>query len=138
MWTYKDVEIHNHTDLLDGCTDFVYIIHYDSGELYIGKKCLRAVRKKKPTKAMLAKRKNYSRKEMTDLPFVDYKGSHEGAEDLVITQKKILYQCSTKKAATYLEAALLFHHDAIFDPIYLNKNISGVHFDNSLDGLLED
>ena len=137
MWTYKGEEIHAHADLLDGCSDFVYLISYSSGELYIGKKTIRSIRKKKPTKAMLAKRKNYSRKEMTDLPFVNYVGSHEGAEGLEVESKEILYQCSTKKAATYLEAALLFHHDAVFDPSYLNKNISGVHFDNSLDGLLE-
>jgi hypothetical protein len=56
---------------------------------------------------------------------------------LEIFKKEILYQCSTKKAATYLEAALLFHYDAIFDPKYLNSNISGTFYDNSLDGLIE-
>ena len=54
-----------------------------------------------------------------------------------IEEKEILYQCSSKKAATYLESGLLFHYDAIFDPDYLNKNIGGTLFENSLDGLLD-
>lgn len=135
MWLYKGEEILSHADLLPGCTDFVYQIEYATGQLYIGKKTVRSIRKKKPTKAQLKQRKNYSRKEMTDLPFVKYEGSH--GEDLEITKKEILYQCSTKKSATYIEAALLFYFHAIFDPKYLNQNISGVYFDTSLDGLLE-
>lgn len=137
MWLFNGKEIYCHDDLIPECTDFVYMIHYANGQKYIGKKNVQSVRKKKPTKKQLKVRKNYSRKEMTKHKFVDYVGSHGTSDDLEIEYKEILYQCSTKKAATYLESALLFHHDAIFDSAYLNENISGVHFDNSLDGLLE-
>lgn len=137
MWLYNDKEIRDHDDLLPECTDFVYMIQYTDGRRYIGKKNVRSMRRKKPTKEQLKIRKNYKRVEMTNHKFIHYAGSHSQASELEIEWKKILYQCSTKKAATYLETALLYHHDAIFDPAYLNENISGTQFDNSLDGLLE-
>lgn len=137
MWLFDYKEIFTHADLLPGCTDFVYRINYNNGQTYIGKKTVRSIRRLKPTKAQLAQRKNYVRKELIELPFINYEGSHTLAADLTIDAKQILYQCNTKKAATYLEAALLFHYDALFDPTYLNENISGTFFDNSLDGLLE-
>lgn len=136
MWVYKFKEVNGHADLLPECTDFVYLIEYTNGQQYIGKKCVRSVRKKKPTKAQLKIRKNYSRRELTDLPFVKYEGSHDN-EGLEIQRKEILYQCKTKKAATYIETALLFEHNAVLVDTFLNKNIAGVHFDNSLDGLLD-
>ncbi len=136
MWVYKGKDIHDHSDLLEACTDFVYIITYTNGLMYIGKKTVRSVRRLKPTKAQLKIRSNYVRKKMVDLPFLKYEGSHD-VEDLEILKKEILYQCSTKKAATYLETGMLFHYDCIFDNSYINKNIAGTHFDNSLDGLLE-
>jgi len=132
MWIYKGKEILCHDDLLSKCTDFVYMIEYTNGQKYIGKKCIASKRKKPPLKG-----KKRCRRIMTRLPFVKYEGSHETTSGLTIKVKEILYQCSTKKAATYLEAALMFHHDAIFDPLYLNENISGTFYDNSLDGLLE-
>lgn len=135
-WIYEDKEVKSHEDLHPDCTDFVYQITYEDGRKYIGKKRVRSIRRKKPTKAQLAIRKNYARKEMTNLPFLKYEGSHD-IEGLVITKKEILYQCSTAKAATYIESALLFELDAIFTDEYLNKNIAGVHFDNDLNGLIK-
>ncbi len=132
MWIYKGSSVTTHDDLLPGCTNFVYIILYANDKLYIGMKTVRSIRKKPPLKG-----KKRSRRVDTKLPFVNYEGSSELTEGLEIVKKEIVYQCSTKKAATYLERALLFHHDAIFDPMYLNKNIGGTLFDNDLDGLLE-
>lgn len=137
MWIYRGKEIHSHDDLLPECTDFVYKITYTSGVMYVGKKAVRSIRRLKPTKAQLKIRKNYVRKEMKNLPFIEYEGSH-GVDGLEVERKEILYQCSTRKASTYLESALLFHHDAIFDPMFLNLNIGGAFFDNDLDGLLDD
>lgn len=134
---FKGKEVHCHDDLLPGCTNFVYMIEYTNGQKYIGKKTVQSIRRLKPTKAQLKIRKNYVRKEKVKLKFVNYEGSHGTSDDLLISVKEILYQCSTKKAATYLEAALMFHHNAIFSTEYLNDNISGTFFDNSLDGLLE-
>lgn len=136
MWTYEGLPIRDHSDLLEGCTDIVYVINYTNGQKYIGKKTVRSIRRLKPTKAMLAKRKNYVRKELKDLPFIDYEGSSELTSELTIKSKEILYQTKTKKAATYLESAELFATDAIFENEYVNKNIQGRFFDNDLIGLL--
>ena len=135
-WTFEDKEVKSHEDLHPDCTDFVYLITYEDGRKYIGKKRVRSIRRKKPTKAQLAVRKNYARKEMTNLPFVNYEGSHD-VTGLVVKTKEILYQCSTAKAATYLESALLFEHDAIFRDDFVNKSIGGVYFDNDLNGLIK-
>jgi len=132
MWTYNDKPVNGHEDLLPGCTDFVYMITYEDGRKYIGKKAVRAMRKYPPLKG-----KKRARRKLKDLPFMNYIGSCEEAKDLVISSKEILYQCGARKAATYLEMALLVYHDAIFSDEYLNENISGTFYRNSLDGLLE-
>jgi len=138
MWLYNYKEIHSHEDLLPECTDIVYLIEYTNGKRYIGMKRVRAVRRLKPTKKQLATRKNYVRKEQVDLPFIDYEGSHKIKDCPEISRKEIIHQCSSKRTATYLEAGCLFEADAIFNPEYLNENISGKFFDNALEGLLED
>jgi hypothetical protein len=66
-----------------------------------------------------------------------YKGSSAETLDRVPVRKEILYQCSNKKTSTYIEAALLFEVNAIFNDDYLNKNIQGCFFDNDLDGLIK-
>jgi len=137
-WIYEDKEVHGHEDLDPLCTDFVYIIHYTNGQAYIGKKRVRAERRLKPTKAQLAIRKNYVRKEVKDLPFVNYEGSCKETGCLEIASKEIVYQCSAKQTASYLEMYLLVTENALFDPLYLNANVSGTYFNNCLDGLIED
>ena len=42
MWHYKDKKIESHEDLHPECTDFVYLITYESGKMYIGKKTVRS------------------------------------------------------------------------------------------------
>lgn len=136
-WTYKDKEILSHDDLPEECTDFVYELKFSDETHYIGKKTVRSMRRLKPTKEQLAKRKNYKRVELKNLPFVRYIGSSAENEGKIIIAKEILYLSSNKKTATYIETALLFGNDVLFTDKYNNKNIGGVFFDNSLDGLIE-
>ncbi len=136
VWLYKGGEIWSHNDLHPKCTDFVYLLHFDDNTFYVGKKTVRSIRRLKPTKEQLAIRKNYVRKEMKDLPFINYVGSSSENEGKVVIKKEILYMSSNKKTASYIEVSELFLRDAIFSEKYTNKNISGVWFDNSLDGLL--
>lgn len=82
-------------------------------------------------------RKEYYETVTTDKKFIAYKGSSELSKELVVKTKEILYQCSNKKAATYIEAALMFEHDVLFTEEYVNENILGSFYNNSLDGLLE-
>jgi hypothetical protein len=133
MWEYHGREINSHDDLHPDCTDIVYCITYEEDRTYIGKKAVRAIRRKPPLKG-----KKRNRLIMTNLPFVKYQGSHNQAEYLTAVKKEILYQCRGRKAATYLECGLLFEHHAIFRDSYINENISGTFFANSLDGLIYD
>jgi hypothetical protein len=132
MWLFNNYEVKSHADLLPECSSIVYIINYVDGRHYYGKKIVRSIRKRPP----LAGKKR-SRRVLVDIPFVNYKGSHELAESLEIKSKVILYQCSTKTAATYLETALLIYNASLFNDECLNSNIGGKFFDNALDGLLE-
>ncbi len=131
-WIYQGRDIRGHNDLFPECTDIVYEIQFESGEKYIGKKAVRAFRLKPPLKG-----KKRKRRVMTNLPFVKYQGSNDLAKELVPLHKIILYQCSSRKTATFLEIDTIFHRNALFDPVYLNDNILGKFFSNSLDGLIE-
>lgn len=136
-WVFKDKKINSHEDLHPDCTDIVYEITYKSGKTYIGKKAVRAMRRVKPTKAQLAVRKNYVRKELKDLPFINYEGSSDNTANEIIVSKEIVHQCSQRRTATYIEAAWLFEVNAIFNDMYLNENIQGCYFDNAMQGYLE-
>ena len=130
-------EVTSHEDLLTGCTDFVYELCFSDETKYIGKKCVRSMRRLKPTKAQLAIRKNYKRVELKDNPFIKYEGSSDENKGKTLISKTILYQSSNKKSASYIETALLFENQVLFSDEYNNKNISGTYYDNSLDGLIE-
>lgn len=137
MWEYKTKIINSHADLIPACTDIVYLLTYESGKKYIGKKAVRSMRRLKPTKAQLKIRKNYKRVELKELAFINYEGSSLETDGEIVVHKEILYQCSTRKAATYIECAMLFGENAVFEEEYLNLNISGTFFDNDLNGLLD-
>lgn len=132
MWLFNGEEVHSHADLREDCESFVYVIIYENGAKYIGKKAVRSVRKKPP---LAGKKRN--RRVMTNLPFVNYEGSHEyDTEKFVIKHKIILYQCSNKRTSTYIETALLTRYDALFSDEFLNNNIGGTFYDNALNGLI--
>lgn len=133
MWIYKGGAVLSHDDLHPDCTDFVYQITYTTGERYIGKKAVRSMRKYPPLKG-----KKRCRRKLKNLPFLNYQGSHDRAKELQPAKKEILYQCSKRKAATYMEMSLLVQYRAIFHPGYINENIGGTFFRNSLDGLIHD
>lgn len=137
-WIYKGEVIASHDDLPADTSDIVYLLTFTSGHQYIGKKTVRALRKLPPKKSQLALRKNFVRREIVNVPFLKYQGSTDLAVGLLVERKEILYLCSNKKTATYLETALLFQTGAVFSDRYINKNISGKFYDNDLDGLLDE
>ena len=128
-WIYKKSCVMNHDDLHPDCTDFVYQITYTNGQKYIGKKAVRSIRKKPPLKG-----KKRNRRVLTNLPFKDYEGSH-GIEGLEIETKEILYQCSSRKASTFIEAALLFSY-ALFKDEFLNEDILGKFHAKDAEGII--
>lgn len=139
MWYYKNKIIREHNDLPEGTTHIVYRLTFSDSMQYIGYKTVRSERRLKPTKAQLAIRKNYKRVELKDLPFIDYVGSSKENDGKVVTQKEIIYCCSNKRTATYLESKLLFSFGAIEnDSVYTNQNINGKWFSNCLEGLINE
>jgi len=130
-WVYKGRIVENHDDLLPECTDIVYLITYTDGKRYIGKRAVRSMRRKPPLKG-----KKRNRIVLTNLPFQKYVGSHE-SETAEIISREILYQCSGRKTATYIEAAIMFSEDIIFDDGYINENILGRFFKRDLENLLD-
>lgn len=133
MWVYADKEIKSHEDLFAKTTDIVYLITYENGKKYVGKKAVRSWRSIPPLKG-----KKRKRVVLKNLSFIKYEGSHENAEKLKAVKKEILYQCSSRKASTYLECHLQFYYNVLFDDNYLNKNILGKFFDSDLKGLIEE
>lgn len=133
MWTFRDKPINSHDDLHPECTDIVYVVTYTNGRMYIGKKCVRSVRRKPPLKGY-----KRNRRIMTNHKFDNYQGSHAQAKELTAATKEIIFQCSSKKTATYLELELIVQHEAIFLDKFINENLSGTFFKNSLDGLIRD
>ena len=108
-----------------------HILRDEQGNIITSK----ADRKKARARGLKAKAEEYE-EVITNKPFLNYKGSSELTKDLEISAKEIMYQCSNKKTATYLEAMLLFSEDVLFSDLYLNENILGSFYDNSLDGLI--
>ena len=133
MWTFLGNPVESHDDLHPECTDFVYRVTFEDGRMYVGKKAVRAKRKRPPLKG-----KKRCRRVMTDLPFVNYQGSSDEVKDLTPVKKEILYQCRARKAATYLEADYLFDEKALFRDDYINGNIGGTYYSTALDGLIND
>ena len=115
-----------------GGIGFIYRINYTCGKKYIGKKLIRSVVKLKATKAQLAIRKNYVRRELKNKPFAKYEGSSEITDDYIIESKEIIELCSTKIDLTYCETKWLFRVDALFNEEYLNGCIGGAFFKNKI------
>jgi len=137
-WTYKGEEVTSHKDLHESCTSIVYELCFSNETKYIGKLVVRSYRRLKPTKEQLKLRKNYKRVELKDVPFMKYEGSSKENEDLELLSKEILYQTTDKRAATYIETALLFENDVLHNEMFNNKNIGGLYFENVLEGLIDD
>ena len=137
LFKFKGNIVTSHESLPENTTHIVYKLTYSDDTFYIGYKTIRSIVKLKPTKAQLAIRKNYVRKEMKKHNFIDYQGSSSENRGKHLVSKEILHLTSSKRTATYLETKELFNHNAIFNKKCNNKNIAGKWFDNAMDGYIE-
>jgi hypothetical protein len=109
-----------------------HVLRDEDGHVITSKK----KRKEARDRGLKAKAEVYE-KVVTNKPFINYTGSSMGIpSDLKIVDRSIIYQCSNKRTATYLEAKLLFMEDAVVSNKYRNENILGSFFDNALEGLI--
>lgn len=130
IWTYKGVDVFW---LPEEVKYFVYLITYSDGTKYIGQKVVWSEIRLKPLKGMRA---NAKRTKLTESNWLIYSGSSKYNNGKKPTSKEILYLCSNKRTATYLEAKEIMSRGAIENDSYNNKNCLGKFFDNCLDGLI--
>jgi|SaaInlV_100m_DNA_6_1039743.scaffolds.fasta_scaffold19220_2 hypothetical protein len=131
-WVCNGKEMLSHDDFTDDVVGFIYLITYTNGQQYIGKKLIRSIVKLKPTKEQLAIRKNYSRKEMRNKPFVNYVGSHKTDKYMEIQSREMIEICSDKINLTYCEIKWMMKYDVLNNDKYLNGNIAGKFFQGKI------
>ena len=124
-WIYKDKIVKTHSDLPAGTIGFTYIIKYDTGEMYVGKKLTESEVKIKPLVGM---RKNAKRTKIKSHKFDDYEGSSKLTEGKVLVSKEILNTYQDKINLTYGEVEEMIKRDVLRDDRYLNGNCLGKFF----------
>lgn len=154
-WTYKGEII---TELPKAAHGFVYLLSYEGGYKYIGKKDAYSTIEKPAKKSgeireghtrvyhnilrdedgkiivskakcaaarkrgLKATREAYD-KITIESKWREYESSSEEVKNYKLVSKEILEFAPTQRSLTYLEVKYLFVHDAIIDPLFLNKNI---------------
>jgi len=126
-WEYYGEKIN---ELPEEVVGFVYILYYENGQKYIGKKLARTIKTLPPLKGYKRKRK----KEV-ETDWKKYEGSHKIENPPKLIKKEIIALCTNKRTMTYLETKLLFQNSVLETDEFLNSNISGQYFSNCLDGL---
>lgn len=126
-----------------GYVGFVYMIIFDDGKRYIGKKNFWTHRKRNFGKKEIAKledrrKKRYEivtkesnwRSYISSSPDVHAKIEEDGTG----YKKRILRICKTKKQLSYYEEKYLFINGAIEQESYLNGNIARRYYKKDVDG----
>lgn len=157
-WTYNG---YKYNEIGEGYEGFVYLLTFEDGRKYIGKKNFFTY-KVLPALASGLVRINAERiyknlydkvnpkykngkqvKVRTPLDRLareshwrNYEGSIKHSSELPrVIKKEILYLCISKRELTYIEVRELFKVDAIFNTEYINENINGTWFNNVHDKL---
>ena len=104
---------------------FVYLINYEDGTKYIGKKALWTERRLKPRKT---DRVNAKRIKRVESNWSTYNGSSKLTVGKTIKSKYIVKLCKTKTDLTYHETYYLMVNNVLFDDSYLNQNVMGKFF----------
>lgn len=150
MWIYKNKEIKVLSDFPEGTIGFIYLLKYESGMQYIGRKylystvtlpLLKSGKKRVGSKDYISSiiRPRLKKEVITkESDWKDYEGSSDDIPEYdTITSKTILHCCGDKNCVSYLEEKELFCRDAVISNEYYNKSIQKRHYDNSLNGLIE-
>ncbi len=127
MWEYYGEII---DELPEDVVGFVYVIYYEDKRKYIGKKLARTIKTLPPLKGYKRKRK----KEI-ETKWREYEGSHNKENLAPIVKKEIIALCTNKRTMTYVETKLLFLNNVLETNEFINSNISGLYYENCLDGL---
>tara|TARA_R110001592_G_scaffold6330_5_gene34138 strand:- start:45583 stop:45999 length:417 start_codon:yes stop_codon:yes gene_type:complete len=123
MWQYNNKEVNK---LPEDCEAFVYLItNNDNGMKYVGKK----LAKFKTTKPPLKGKKN-KRRGTKESDWRTYWGSNDHLKEDVIVlgedkfTREILYFCTSRGIASYLEAKEQFDREVLLTDDYYNGIIN--------------
>jgi len=127
-WTYRNKEINSIEDFPSSTVGFVYLILFDNGYYYLGRKVLFFNKKRK------VKNKKRKVRYTIESDWKKYVGSSKKVKSLTKENKlkpvkrTILKVCKSLSDLTYYETKYLFQKDAIKKPNYYNENILGKFF----------
>jgi len=118
-WTYKNKKI---TALPDKVEAFVYLITFEDGTKYVGKKNATSTQRKKVPGQLRRK------VVVQESNWRDYLSSSAVVKDKItagdkIKKREIIHMCYSKGEATYMEVVEMILRNVLCDPLYLNKNI---------------
>jgi len=123
-WKYKRKIV---KEVPAGYEAFVYLLVFEDGTKYIGKKAFYSVRR---TKVKGRMRRTVVKKESDWQTYMSssdiVKEKLKNGEKLV--KREILHLCTTRGEATYLEIKEMFLRDVLCHSDYLNLNIMGKLF----------
>ena len=130
MWTYRNRIIKSLEDLPRGkFAGFVYVITYNNGMKYIGRKAFFHKKTRKPLKGKRRKRISY-----VESDWISYQGSCKRIQkelksgQIFAVDKKIIKLCKNKKELSYYETRELFLNRVLEVPGFYNENILGKFF----------
>lgn len=136
-WLYKGKLINGVDEMPDDCMGFVYKITTADGKMYIGKKSLYSVRKrrfgKKESALVTDKRKKLYEMVKKESDWKNYTGSNDELNKIIKLgipyTREILQFAFGKKQLSYLETKQLFLNE-VLEPHtnYYNSNINGTYF----------
>jgi hypothetical protein len=124
-WKYRRKAL---TEIPEGFEAFVYLIEFEDGLKYVGKKNFYSIRRTK------VKGRVRRKVVTTESNWKVYTSSSKEVKEKIkkgtkITKRQILHLCKTKGEATYLEVYEQFIRKVLCpDRGYLNKNILGRFF----------
>lgn len=116
-WIYNDSILES---IPEGAHGFIYLITYEDGTKYIGKKVFYNQRRLKPRKN---DRKNAKRIAIKESNWKNYTGSTKLSEGKKVKSKEILLICYSKIDLTYYECYYLFGLNTMTREDFLNANI---------------
>ena len=138
-WICRGKEIKSHEDFTSDVIGFIYLLTYDNGQKYIGRKLIRTIMEL-PLLEDGKLRENHiefrnRRKDgkivtlevaFQNKSFVNYEGSIKKLpEGIKLVSKEIIELCSDKINLTYAEMKHQVMCNVLTDDTYLNGNILG-------------
>lgn len=126
-WIFENKRIEH---LPEGVAGFVYkITNLENGRIYIGRKYATSKKRKPLTKKQVEKGRVRRDVHVTESDWATYTGSNlELNDDIKRIGKlnfrfEILHFCKTRGAINYLEEALHYRYNVLFDDIYYNSSV---------------